>query len=267
MKCIDPWLLNNRRQCPVCKRYVFLDHENSDAEENNSETVTERTPLLQPADELPVAVLPRDRPHGTSNSSLSLETFRSILGFVTRPFLRCGDKLNEACFYILERQFMPSSNAGVSNMTFNTNESSDTDDAASASSSRPRRTNNITTDALVFDQSSILSHSYPGAQVQHVLSSTSNFDESDRINATVYGSAMTPSSTSFVASRAANFFVGSLGNTTEHTNISARSPMEGVSDADTDHEDERMHSVLTDVELNHAYVSDEDTSNGPRTML
>ena len=153
-------------------------------------------------------------------------------------------------------------------MTFNTNESSDTDDAAStSSSSRPRRTNNITTNALIFDQPSILSHSYPGAQVHRVLSSASNVDENDHINTTVYGSAMTPSSTSFVSPRAANFFVGSLGNTTEHTNISARSPIDGVSDADTDQEDERMHSVLTDVELNHAYVSDEDTSNGPRTML
>ena len=79
MKCIDPWLLNNRRQCPVCKRYVFLDRDNSDAEENNSETVSERTPLLQPADETAVAVLPRDRPHGKIHCSLwSLFTLSSV---------------------------------------------------------------------------------------------------------------------------------------------------------------------------------------------
>ena len=51
MKCIDPWLLNNRRQCPVCKRYVFPNQDNSDDEENHGTTVTERTPLIQATDE------------------------------------------------------------------------------------------------------------------------------------------------------------------------------------------------------------------------
>ncbi|CAF0776380.1 unnamed protein product [Rotaria sordida] len=51
MKCIDPWLINNRRQCPVCKRYVFPDHDNSDEEGNNNQqqqarTPTEQTPLV-----------------------------------------------------------------------------------------------------------------------------------------------------------------------------------------------------------------------------
>lgn len=50
MKCIDPWLLNNRRQCPICKRYVFPNHDNSD-EETNEHTATERTPLLQSSNE------------------------------------------------------------------------------------------------------------------------------------------------------------------------------------------------------------------------
>ena len=50
MKCIDPWLLNNRRQCPVCKRYVFPNHDNSD-EESNEHTTTERTPLIQPSND------------------------------------------------------------------------------------------------------------------------------------------------------------------------------------------------------------------------
>lgn len=52
MKCIDPWLINNRRQCPVCKRYVFPNRDNSDEEENTgnqpTRTVTEQTPLIQP---------------------------------------------------------------------------------------------------------------------------------------------------------------------------------------------------------------------------
>jgi hypothetical protein len=59
MKCIDPWLLNSRRQCPVCKRYVFPDHDNSD-EETNSHTVTERTPLIQPSDDNSVTTVSRN---------------------------------------------------------------------------------------------------------------------------------------------------------------------------------------------------------------
>ena len=54
MKCIDPWLLNNRRQCPVCKRYVLPDPENSDEEDNNDHqsttTFTEQTPLMHSND-------------------------------------------------------------------------------------------------------------------------------------------------------------------------------------------------------------------------
>ncbi len=53
MKCIDPWLLNNRRQCPVCKRYVFPNQDNSDDEEiggghqqQQQRRPTEQTPLI-----------------------------------------------------------------------------------------------------------------------------------------------------------------------------------------------------------------------------
>lgn len=50
MKCIDPWLIENRRQCPVCKRYVFPEERPSDEEENNvhepTRVITERTPLI-----------------------------------------------------------------------------------------------------------------------------------------------------------------------------------------------------------------------------
>ena len=66
MKCIDPWLLNNRRQCPVCKRYVFPNHDNSDEEESNGQTATERTPLIQPSDDEPVAANSRNRLPGNS---------------------------------------------------------------------------------------------------------------------------------------------------------------------------------------------------------
>lgn len=58
MKCIDPWLLNNRRQCPVCKRYVFPNADDSD--EENQRRATERTPLLQSNDENSAMILPRN---------------------------------------------------------------------------------------------------------------------------------------------------------------------------------------------------------------
>ncbi|CAF0786037.1 unnamed protein product [Didymodactylos carnosus] len=45
MKCIDPWLLNNRRQCPICKRYVFPNRD-QDSEDESDHRPTEQTPLL-----------------------------------------------------------------------------------------------------------------------------------------------------------------------------------------------------------------------------
>jgi hypothetical protein len=64
MKCIDPWLVNNRRQCPVCKRYVFPNHDNSDEEESVGHRATEQTPLIQPSDDSPVAGVSRNRQTG-----------------------------------------------------------------------------------------------------------------------------------------------------------------------------------------------------------
>ena len=56
MKCIDPWLINNRRQCPVCKRYVFPNQDHSDDDDDyhghtnaqQQRTPTEQTPLMNP---------------------------------------------------------------------------------------------------------------------------------------------------------------------------------------------------------------------------
>uniref|UniRef100_A0A131XEF4 Putative ring finger protein 13 n=1 Tax=Hyalomma excavatum TaxID=257692 RepID=A0A131XEF4_9ACAR len=46
-KCIKPWLLHNRRTCPICKRKVILPgmDPNSDSEAED-DGATERTPLL-----------------------------------------------------------------------------------------------------------------------------------------------------------------------------------------------------------------------------
>lgn len=49
LKCIDPWLTNNRRVCPVCKAKVLLPgvaEPNSDSDDNSH--ANERTPLVEP---------------------------------------------------------------------------------------------------------------------------------------------------------------------------------------------------------------------------
>jgi len=234
MKCIDPWLLNNRRQCPVCKRYVFPDHDNSD-EESHTHTVTERTPLIQPSDDDSVTTLSRNRQ--------------------------------------IERRIINPSGTGVSNLAYPINESSETDEDNDESSSPPRQTttaNRITTTDLVFDGPRSNSPHYSHPQLPRIILRHSSFEENDNnttTTTTTYESLHDSSSTSFTTPRAANFFVGSLGGTTDNTNISARSVIEDVSDIETDDNDERMHSVLTDVEINHAYVPDEESTDVLRTNL
>ncbi|KAG8186328.1 hypothetical protein JTE90_005860 [Oedothorax gibbosus] len=47
-KCIDPWLMNNRRNCPLCKRKItFGDSgDESDSEDSELTSPAENTPLL-----------------------------------------------------------------------------------------------------------------------------------------------------------------------------------------------------------------------------
>ncbi|KFM59144.1 E3 ubiquitin-protein ligase RNF13, partial [Stegodyphus mimosarum] len=46
-RCIDPWLLNNRRTCPVCKKKVVLGSGSATNEfECDTEDRTAETPLL-----------------------------------------------------------------------------------------------------------------------------------------------------------------------------------------------------------------------------
>ncbi|CAF1146563.1 unnamed protein product [Adineta steineri] len=114
VKCIDPWLINNRRQCPVCKRYVFPNQHNSDEESNDTPRVrvhTEQTPLVHSND---------------TNSTIDIsETSQSS----QRHFLR------------------PSTN-GVRNISFTSNESSESTESLSTSS-RP-----TTTTEIVFERPS-----------------------------------------------------------------------------------------------------------------
>ncbi|CAF0787723.1 unnamed protein product [Adineta ricciae] len=236
MKCIDPWLLNNRRQCPVCKRYVFPNHDNSD-EESNEHTTTERTPLIQPSND-----------DSIPEPSLTGQTERRRTGL-----FRSG-----------------ASNNNGRNDAFDSEGNDDVEDI----SVLPRQStaNRITTTDLVFDQSesNFQRHSHP--QLPRIVLRQSSTDERNNNNntnttLTSYGSFHESPSGSFTTPRAANFFVGSLGGTTDNTNVSARSVIEDVSDVEPDEDDERMHSVLTDVEINQAYVPDEEKTDVLRTNV
>jgi hypothetical protein len=161
----------------------------------------------------------------------------------------------------LERRMINPLGAGVSNITFETNESSDTDDGLI--SPRQTTTTNITTNALVFDRPSYNSQRYPRTQLPRIAPRQSSTEDNDNqdITATTYGSVHDSLSASFTTPRATNSFFSSTGGTTDNLNISARSAMEDMSDVDTDDNDERMHSVLTDVEINSSYIPDGETAN------
>ncbi|CAF2925301.1 unnamed protein product [Rotaria sp. Silwood2] len=206
MKCIDPWLINNRRQCPVCKRYVFPDHDNSDEDGsiNNQQarTPTEQTPLVHSND---------------SNSTIDISTNQQLS----------------------ERQLLSPSGRGIHNVSFALNESTDGVENLS-SSQRTTLTNPTTTIGVAFDRPSSNSRRY----------------------GSMHESLITP--------RVANFFVGSIGGTTDNTNVSARSTVEDVSDIEVinDDGDEEIHSTATCSEENRAYINDEgSTTNTIHTYL
>jgi len=199
MKCIDPWLLNNRSQCPVCKRYVFPNNDNSDEENGDHQParrITEQTPLISADD---------------NNSETDRSRNRQL------P----------------ERQLLnPLGSGAVPNVSFASNESSIEDKDLFLS------TRQITTSELAFERPSS--------------------------NSRRYGSTLDSSTTS----HAANFFVGSLGGTTDNTNVSGRSIIEGISDIESiDDDDERMHSVVHGSEENSAYVNDEQSTETIQTHL
>ena len=231
MKCIDPWLLNNRRQCPVCKRYVFPNNQNSDEEESNEHTATERTPLIPPNDENSATRPTTNRPYGPLNFIRSVPMITLFI-------------------FVLERRFFQSSTPGVSNRVFPSNESSDGDDEIT--SSTPTRQSHITTDSLVFEHSTLLAPDDSQTELlPNVIIRQPNSPEDSMTNATAYESVRDSLASSFTTPRAANFFVGSLGGATDNTNMSAHSVIE-----DSDVHDERMQSVLTDVDSNPGDVSD-----------
>jgi len=118
----------------------------------------------------------------------------------------------------------------------------------------------------MFDRPSSNSRRYSNPQLPRVALRQSSTEENDHnnTNTTLYGSLRDSPSTSFTTPRAANFFVGSIGGTTDNTNISASSAIEDISDIEID---ERMHSVLTDAGINCGNVPEEETTNILRTNL
>jgi hypothetical protein len=161
----------------------------------------------------------------------------------------------------LERRMIYPLGTGVSNFPYPINESSETDgDDDHSSPTRQTAINRITTTDLVFDQPRSNSQRYPHPQLPRVIVRQSSIEENDNNNTatTMYESLRDSPTASFTTPRAANFFVGSLGGTTDNTNLSTRSVIEDLSDIERDDNDERMHSVLTDVEINLAYVPDEE---------
>ena len=132
-KCIDPWLTENRRNCPICKGKVVVpgitDSESeNDAENERNNNASERTPLLsssnQPANESLVysnnLIFPigrRTRRSGGRNSSTdqnnlpstsntvnnnelvinvqapSNQARSSIIPFLNRRFERCRPRM------------------------------------------------------------------------------------------------------------------------------------------------------------------------------
>lgn len=161
--------------------------------------------------------------------------------------------------------------AGAFNSVYPINESSETEgeDDEDEDSSSPMRSaiNRITTTDLVFDHppaTPMNTPSYPHPQLPRVVIRQSSFEENDnnQTRTTMYESLHDSPATSFTTPRAANFFVGSIGGTTDNTNLSANSVTEDTSDVDIQDTDQSTHSVLSDdVEVNLAYVPDDEESS------
>ena len=233
MKCIDPWLINNRRQCPVCKRYVFPQRVAGDDEETSEQQPiqsSERTPLLQSTSSSPVVESSRDR-RAAGKYSEELKQMRddrsSSLG---RP---SGNRVD----------------AGVPNISFAINESSDSDDGTSFSS-RPLTTNSgLANDRIVVRPSSS-SRRYRHQPLPRLslLRSTDN----------AYGSVQDSPVTSFTTPRPEDFADDRPSdNTAQNVNlvIEDTSDMGSVDNDDSEH----MHSVISSSETNPAYVDDDES--------
>lgn len=148
---------------------------------------------------------------------------------------------------VVEQRLVNLLSAGVSNVSYATNESSDSGEESLLS---PLTTNQRLITAPPTAHSGRFRHQ--PLPRRHA----SNQDES--------------LSTAFITPGPANFFVGSLSGTTDNTNVSGRSLVEDLSDIETiDDDADEMHSVLASSESNAGFVHDEDSaiSNVTRIQL
>ena len=85
LKCIDPWLTENRRLCPICKGKVVvpgITDSESEAENERNQNATERTPLLSNSNS------------GGQNENLVYSTNNLIFPSIGRRVRRSGRTSN-----------------------------------------------------------------------------------------------------------------------------------------------------------------------------
>lgn len=159
-------------------------------------------------------------------------------------------------FFPLERSVRDQAGDHSSDISLLSEEPSDTDINQPSISSQTR-TNNITTNDELFDHSSSFSGFYSDRHYPRVLLQELSSQELTDQSTVTYGSVQESSPTPFTTPRFANFFVGSPGATIDTTtNASVHSVIETTCDIDSYNNDERMYSVMTDPEVNQAFLSD-----------
>ncbi|CAF0824551.1 unnamed protein product [Didymodactylos carnosus] len=246
-KCIDPWLLNNRRQCPVCKRYVFPNRD-QDSDDDSDHHPTEQTHLLRATRE----------PNNDSD-----RRDRRIL----------HHPVNATTYSSFENDDAYNNTPNV-NITHSWHQHSDTTDNSTLFQSANHNT-------------TLEEHDGDYRQQQNRIQRTNNDQHG------IYDSVR---SSSFTDTRAANFFVGSVGDqnnsnfsyshsypdttpitydtrTTSNTNISVKSVNEmsssTLSSEEQDDNNDNMHSVISDTSQMHHRFSDDYNvdNNGSQTIV
>ena len=244
MKCIDPWLINNRRQCPVCKRYVFphrAEGDEDDASEQQPRQSSERTPLLQSTGTSPVVESSRDR---------------RAAGKYSGEMKRMTSERSSS----LGRSSVNPSDVGVPNISFAINESSDSDEGPS-SSSRPLTTNSSMVNDRIVVRPSSSSRRFRHQPLPRLSLLRSSGNET---TANTYGSVQDSPVTPFATPRPEDFSEDPVSdNATQNANLVIEDTSDSVDDDDSEH----MHSVISNSGTNPTYVDDEDDDETAPNVL